>query len=234
MEPNTDCIEITLGGQKRNLKFNMRALEALSDLKCASDIGVTSSAMIIYAGLIGWYFVKQQTPDFTFEDVSEWVEELIINEDMDGIKAVNECFLASRAFKFSLGMQKKREQEEQKDEIPEPTGMQTEPDCIEITLGGQKRTMDVSLNTWDMARKRLGVSWAKLSARFSGNEAISTFRTLVTCGIVANDRNNDRPDSVTEDQVTEWLMSNSGELIAISEAVKKSSLAIAAKQVLTN
>lgn len=102
-------ITIQLGGKERTLKFNMRALETLSEIKLAGDIGLSSAAVIVHAGLIGWHYAKQTQPDFTFEDVSEWVEDIMLSEDRGIISDVNECFEGSRAFKFIQENAKKKE-----------------------------------------------------------------------------------------------------------------------------
>jgi hypothetical protein len=101
-------ITLQLGGKERTLKFNMRALETLSEVKLAGDIGLSSAAVIVYAGLIGWHYAKQTQPDFTFEDVSEWVEDIMLSEDRGVIADVNECFESSRAFKFIQENAKKK------------------------------------------------------------------------------------------------------------------------------
>ena len=93
-------ITLQLGGKERTLKFNMRALETLSEVKLAGDFGLSSIAVVVYAGLIGWHYVKQIKPDFTFEDVSEWVEELTLSGDTQVLSDINDCLGDSRAFKF--------------------------------------------------------------------------------------------------------------------------------------
>lgn len=93
-------ITINLGGKERTLKFNMRALEVLSEMKCTGDVGITSAGVVIYAGLMGWHYAKQAAPDFTFEDVSEWTEDMLMAGDVVTLNAINECFENSRAFKF--------------------------------------------------------------------------------------------------------------------------------------
>lgn len=93
-------ITLQLGGKERTLKFNMRALETLSEVKLAGDLGLSSVAVVVYAGLIGWHYVKQVKPDFTFEDVSEWVEEITLSGDTQILSDINDCFSNSRAFKF--------------------------------------------------------------------------------------------------------------------------------------
>jgi hypothetical protein len=101
-------ITLNLGGKERTLKFNMRALEVLSEAKCAGDFGISSVSIVVYAGLIGWHYAKQMDPDFTFEEVSDWVEELTMSEDAKVLSGVNECFENSRAFKYVSENAKKK------------------------------------------------------------------------------------------------------------------------------
>ena len=93
-------ITLQIGGKQRTLKFNMRAVEAFGEIKNAGTSVVSSSVNLIYAGLVGACYVKQEEPDFTFEDVSEWVEDLIMSGKVDILGAADKCFSDSLAFNF--------------------------------------------------------------------------------------------------------------------------------------
>lgn len=78
-------IQIELGGKLRGLKFNMFALEEYTKrigitLNKAAEKNSTdiSQATLVYAcvysGLIGNYYAKEIEQDFTFEDVTDWVD----------------------------------------------------------------------------------------------------------------------------------------------------------------
>ena len=67
-------IQIEIGGKLRGLKFNQLSLEVYT-----KHVGTGMSSAIyatFYAGLVGNCYVKQEEPDFTFEDVTDWVDHL--------------------------------------------------------------------------------------------------------------------------------------------------------------
>lgn len=62
---------------KRGLKFNQLAVELY--VKKTNWINYTDASEVyatFYAGLMGSCAVKQEEPDFTFEDVCDWVDDL--------------------------------------------------------------------------------------------------------------------------------------------------------------
>jgi hypothetical protein len=93
-------IKLKIGGKERSLKFNMRAIETFAEIKNNSQGSISSSVTLIYAGLMGWHYAKQVEPDFSFEDVTDWVEELIFSGQTESIAAADKCFSDSRAFKY--------------------------------------------------------------------------------------------------------------------------------------
>lgn len=66
---------IELGGKTRGLKFNQLAIELLNQY---NDVQSTSAFVyaMIYAGLRGNTYVKREEPDYTFEDVCDWVDAI--------------------------------------------------------------------------------------------------------------------------------------------------------------
>ncbi len=92
-------IQIELGGEMRGLKFNMFALEEYTKrlgraldyaLKNANgkpieEIQIPQAVLVyacIYSGLVGNCFAKEIEQDFTFEDVTDWVEAAK-NQDLE-------------------------------------------------------------------------------------------------------------------------------------------------------
>lgn len=68
-------LQIEIGGKKRGLKFNQLAIEIISKY----NTGDTQSAFLyamFYGGLRGNSYVKQEEPDYTFEEVCDWVDNL--------------------------------------------------------------------------------------------------------------------------------------------------------------
>jgi len=68
-------IQINIGGKERGLKFNQLAIEIIGT---HNDSETTSSFMyaMYYGGLRGNSYVKREDPDYTFEQVCEWVDNL--------------------------------------------------------------------------------------------------------------------------------------------------------------
>jgi hypothetical protein len=68
-------LQIEIGGKKRGLKFNQLAIELISK----HNDNATQSAFLyamIYGGLMGSTYVKQEEADYTFEEVCDWVDAL--------------------------------------------------------------------------------------------------------------------------------------------------------------
>jgi hypothetical protein len=68
-------IQIEIGGKQRGLKFNQLAIEIIST---HNDGGSTSAFMyaLYYGGLRGNSYVKREEPDYNFEQVCDWVDEM--------------------------------------------------------------------------------------------------------------------------------------------------------------
>lgn len=90
-------IQITLGGEKKGLKFNQLALEVIAGL---TDFTSNTSTVYatIYGGLRGNSYVKQQEVDYTFEQVCDWVDEA--NEDE--LKAACDMLAETTVWKKAL------------------------------------------------------------------------------------------------------------------------------------
>jgi hypothetical protein len=72
--------EISILGRVAGLKFNMYAVERFEEIKGTSGT-VRNFTAVIWAGLLGNCFAKQIEPEFTFEQVCDFVEELILSGD---------------------------------------------------------------------------------------------------------------------------------------------------------
>lgn len=67
-------IQINIGGKDRGLKFNQLAIEVLSMHNDGTAASITYG--MIYGGLRGNSYVKREEPDYTFEQVCDWVDGL--------------------------------------------------------------------------------------------------------------------------------------------------------------
>jgi hypothetical protein len=98
--------QLNLLGRNRGLKFGALAAEQIMVklAKLSQDTGgiYTSSmiAEIIYWGLVNNCYVKREDPDFTFEQVVDWVDENWLNTEMaESITGVVKCFEESKSAK---------------------------------------------------------------------------------------------------------------------------------------
>lgn len=75
-----------LGGKKRGIKFGMYAVTMISRrigkyLQEGSEVTSQMAVEILYAGLVNNCVVKESEQDFTYEQVTDWVEEMWYSED---------------------------------------------------------------------------------------------------------------------------------------------------------
>ena len=80
-------VRINLGGKERGLKFNQGA-----DIEFRNKVGTNDNYVfycyaMIWAGLVSNCFVKGENPDFTFEEVCDWCDEMK-PEDMETVLKV--------------------------------------------------------------------------------------------------------------------------------------------------
>lgn len=95
-------IQIELGGKLRGFKFNMMSLEVFSKNINAEAVHTTSIYATFYAGLIGNCAVKREEPDFTFEDVCGWVDELYEKGRKEDIEKVCAVWVETHVYKNAL------------------------------------------------------------------------------------------------------------------------------------
>ena len=90
-------------GRKRGLKFGMLAAQHIMteaqklNATLGSDVDVALVPVIVYWGLFNNCFVKREDPDFTFEEVCDWVDENI--HEPEKFVEVVKCFYESRIIK---------------------------------------------------------------------------------------------------------------------------------------
>ena len=112
MEAKGRYCQLELGGKLRGLKFNLHALQTLEKIfPKEKDIDTMAFlTQLIYVGLCGNRFVKtmgtEPVCEETFEEISDWVDEKVLNGQKDFIKVVNDAFESSKDG-VSLGKTKK-------------------------------------------------------------------------------------------------------------------------------
>jgi len=89
-------IQIDINGKKVGLKFNMYAGENLSSVK-GNPTTSANIVRMVWAGILGNAFVKQIEPEVSFEDVVEWVDNLTLSGDKEGVlQKISDTFLNSQ------------------------------------------------------------------------------------------------------------------------------------------
>lgn len=89
-------VQLELGGKLRGLKFNQLAIEIISEY----NDGKTQSGFMyamIYGGLMGNSYVKREEPDYTFENVCDWVD--VLDNKADAVAKVTEALTSTQVWK---------------------------------------------------------------------------------------------------------------------------------------
>ncbi len=97
-------IQLEIGGKLRGLKFNQLAFQIYCQ-KAKWEIGAEASQVyaMFYGGLVGNCVAKDVEPDFTYEQVCDWVDELYLtDEGIESIKKVDTLITATQAYKKFL------------------------------------------------------------------------------------------------------------------------------------
>ena len=93
-------IQVEILGRKRGVKFGMIAVQqiTLEAQKLGKVLGVSLDfamvPVIVYWGLYNNCYVKREDPDFTFEDVSDFVDENLTDTKI--FEDIVTCFYQSK------------------------------------------------------------------------------------------------------------------------------------------
>ncbi len=88
-------IQLELGGKARGLKFNQMAVITMTNYLDFDNLAATYGYALVYAGLVANCYVKREEPDFTFEQVCDWVETLTPEQ----LTQVRTVFESTQTFK---------------------------------------------------------------------------------------------------------------------------------------
>lgn len=98
----SNYIKVKLGGKERGLKFNMGALKHLGKLNGSDPLDFTQVAdfskqfdfikVIVHAGLLANADSKKSEPDFSDNDVIDWVSELSAQEAAEITQFFAKCY----------------------------------------------------------------------------------------------------------------------------------------------
>lgn len=89
-------LQLELGGKLRGLKFNQLAIEIISTHNDNSTQSAFMYAMI-YGGLMGNSYVKREEPDYTFENVCDWVD--VMENKAEAIAKVTDVLTSTQVWK---------------------------------------------------------------------------------------------------------------------------------------
>lgn len=84
-----------IGGKPRGLKFTQMTVVMMTENLDFKHSAATYPYALVYAALYTNCYVKKEEPDFNFEQVCEWVDEM----PMDKILEVRDAFEATQAFR---------------------------------------------------------------------------------------------------------------------------------------
>ena len=93
-------IQIDILGKMRGLKFGMIAVQQITHEAqklgkvLGSSVDYAMVSVIVYWGLYNNCHVKREDPDFTFEDVSDYVDDHIT--ETEKFQSVVQCFYESK------------------------------------------------------------------------------------------------------------------------------------------
>lgn len=92
-------IQIELGGEKRGWKVNQMTIELWSKMINEDAFNSSSNYSAVYAGLIANCEAKRIDPDFTYEQVCDWVDELNLTPaGLETLDKIKEAFEASQYY----------------------------------------------------------------------------------------------------------------------------------------
>lgn len=111
-------IQLTIGSKIRGLKYNQMAVMVMSQHLDYDNMAATYGYALIYAGLKANCYVKREEPDFTFEKVCEWVDEMTYEDLMKA----KECFESTQTYRKLTDIGAAAQEEEQTKKKQKSTG----------------------------------------------------------------------------------------------------------------
>lgn len=107
--------QMEIGGKPRGLKFNQMCVVVMTQHLDFNNSAATYPYALVYAALYANAYVKREEPDFDFEKVCEWVDEL----KMEQILEIRDAFEATQAFRNLIPSENKEEMTKKKQKSKE-------------------------------------------------------------------------------------------------------------------
>lgn len=90
-------IQIELGGQMRGLKFNNFGLDIMLQ-NVVKDSNASTVYGMIYGGLRGNSYAKQVEPEYTFEQVIDWIDAISKDKQNEMLMPIVDCLNSTQAY----------------------------------------------------------------------------------------------------------------------------------------
>lgn len=91
-------IKINLGGVERGLKFNIYGIEKMTEKMRGKSVMAFAYAMI-WGGLQGNSYAKEEEPEYTFDQVIDWTDDLPGDEKNKTIEDVTRVLMSTQGYK---------------------------------------------------------------------------------------------------------------------------------------
>ena len=105
-------INVEILGKNRGLKFGMLATQQIMlevarlNKQLGNEVDIAVIPVVVYWGLFNNCYVKREDPDFTFEQVCDWMDD---NSDKMGLFAeIMQTFYDSKLIKDSIETEEKK------------------------------------------------------------------------------------------------------------------------------
>lgn len=106
--------QMEIGGKPRGLKFNQMTVVVMTQYLDFNNSAATYPYALVYAALYANCYVKREEPDFDFEKVCEWVDEM----KMEDIISIRDMFEDTQAFKNLIPQSEPKEEMTKKKQKP--------------------------------------------------------------------------------------------------------------------
>lgn len=89
---------VNINGKDVGVKFSVYGVQEMDKVK-GNDSATKSILAMIWGGIQGYAFAKQEEPKVTFEEVFDWLESVQLSGDKTGeIQKINTAFETSQVY----------------------------------------------------------------------------------------------------------------------------------------
>jgi hypothetical protein len=106
--------KILIGGKERGWKGSQMTVDIIRQM---ADPEISLTYATVYAGLKANCYAKREEPDFTFEEVCDWCEQLSVED----AQKINAAFQETQAYKKGIAAQEEDTKKKESQSAPENT-----------------------------------------------------------------------------------------------------------------